>query len=99
MERDVVQGGGCHGGADLSLDEGGDEQGQELAAEQPLDPSRVLQQYWCGVLDALEQVVAPFEVGLVTVRGQYLGLRQVAVVSDLGFPSNRGGFFNDGRMC
>jgi hypothetical protein len=26
-------------------------------------------------------VVAPFEVGLVTVRGQYLGVRQVAVVS------------------
>ncbi len=45
VERDVVQGCGCHGGADLSFDEGGDEQGQELAAEQPLDPGRVLQQY------------------------------------------------------
>jgi hypothetical protein len=43
VERDVVQGRGCHGGANLSFDEGGDEQGQELAAEQPLDPSWVLQ--------------------------------------------------------
>jgi hypothetical protein len=39
----VVQAGGCHGGADLSFDEGGDEQGQELAAEQRFDPGRVLQ--------------------------------------------------------
>ena len=41
--RDVVQGRGCHGGADLPFDEGGDEQGQELAAEQSLDRCRVLQ--------------------------------------------------------
>src|SRR5674476_682577 len=95
VERDVIQGRGCHGGADLSFDEGGDEQRQELAAEQCFDPGRVLQQHWCGVLDAFEEVVAPFEVGLVTVRGEYLGVRQVAVISDQWEAAIAGGVVGD----
>jgi hypothetical protein len=42
----------------------------------------VLQQHGCGVLDALEQVVVPFEIGLVTVCGEYLGVGQVGVVGN-----------------
>ena len=91
----MVQGRGCHGGADLSFDEGGDEQGQELAAEQCFDPCRVLQQYGCGVLDALEEVVAPFEVGLVTVRGEYVGVGHVGVVSDQWEAAVAGGVVGD----
>src|SRR5665811_2583416 len=86
-----VQGRGCHGGADLPFDEGGDEQGQELAAEQSLDPCRVLQQHGCGVLDAFEQVVAPFEIGLVAVGGEYLGVGQVGVVGNQWKASVAGG--------
>jgi len=53
---------------------GTDEQGQELAAEQRFDPRWAVEQHGCGVLDALEQVVAAFEVRLVAVGAEDLGV-------------------------
>ena len=43
VELDGVQRRTGHGYADFSFDEGGDEQGEELAAEQGLDPCRAVQ--------------------------------------------------------
>ena len=53
-----------------------------MAAEQRLDPGRAAQQYGVGVLGGLEQVVAAFEVGLVAVGGQDVGVGERGVVGD-----------------
>lgn len=43
VERDVVQGGSAHRVADLTLDEGADEQREKLAAELRFDPGCVVE--------------------------------------------------------
>jgi hypothetical protein len=58
----------AHGGADLPFDEGADEQGEELAAEDRFDADGVAQPDRVGVLDAFEQVMTRFEFGLVVAR-------------------------------
>jgi len=58
--------------------------GQELAAEQGLDPGWIVEQHRGGVLDALEQVVSAFEVRLVAVGRQHLRVAQETVVADQG---------------
>ena len=81
--------------ADFAFDEGGDEQREELAAEQCLDPCWVVQQQGCGVLDGLEQVVAAFQVRLVAVGAEDLGVGQVAVVADQREAAVAGGVVGD----
>ena len=95
VERNVVQCRSAHGGADLAFDEGADEQGEELAAEQGFDPGRVVQQHRGGVLDAFEQVVAAFQVRLVAVGGQDFGVAQVAVVAGQRKAAVAGGVVGD----
>ncbi len=73
---------GFHRGADLAFDQRAEEQREELGAEQGLDAGGVAQQHWGGVLHGLEQVVTPFEVGLVAVGAQHLGVAQGGVVGD-----------------
>ena len=54
--------------------------GEELAAEQRLDPRGIAQEHRGGVLDGFEQVGTALEVGLVAVGGQHLGVGQPGVV-------------------
>jgi hypothetical protein len=53
-----------------------------LAAEGRFDAGGVARPGRVGVLDGLEQVVAAFEVGLVAVGGERLGVGQGGVVGD-----------------
>src|ERR1035437_1595512 len=48
-----------------------------------------------GVLDALEQVVSAFEVGLVAVGREDCGVGQVAVAGDQGEAAVAGGVVGD----
>jgi hypothetical protein len=54
VEGDLVGVGLAHPVSGFAFDEGADEEGQELAAEQGLDPGRVAQGDGCGVLDGFE---------------------------------------------
>jgi hypothetical protein len=73
---------GGHGGADLALDEGVDEQGQEVTAQQALDAGRAVEVNGGHRLGAFEAVVAALQVGLVAVGGQDLGRGEPGVVGD-----------------
>ena len=73
VEADGGAASGGHGGADLAFDEGVDEQGQEVAAQQGFDAGGAVQADRGDGLGAFEAVVASFEVRLVAVGGEDLG--------------------------
>ena len=56
-----------HRGADLALNEGLDQQGDEVEEEQSFDAALVLQEGRSNGVDRLELLVPLFEVGLVLV--------------------------------
>ncbi len=82
VEADLGEVGLLHAGTDLAFDERRDEERQELATEQGLDPGGAVEQHGRGVLDALEQVVTSFEVRLVAVGAKDVGVAQQSVVTD-----------------
>ena len=87
-----------HGGAEVAFDQAAAQQRDELAEEERFDALGVLEQHGRGVLDALELVMALFEVGLVAVGAQQFGVGELVVVADqreapvaCGVVGNRGG--------
>jgi hypothetical protein len=65
-----------HGGADLASDEGLDEHRDEVAAQQALDPGRVVEEDRGDELRALELGMPLLQVGLPLVGGPQRGLGQ-----------------------
>jgi hypothetical protein len=66
----------------LALDEGVDEQGQEVAAQQGFVAGWAVEVNRSDRLGAFEAVVASFEVRLVAVGGEDPGRGESGVVSD-----------------
>ena len=62
-----------HGPADHELDEGADEESDEVAGHEPLDARRVVEEHRCDELVTLQEVMAAFEAGLVLVDDEELG--------------------------
>lgn len=70
-----------------------------MAAEQRLDPGRVLEEDGGDGLGAFELGVAAFEVGLALVGGERLGRADVGVVGDEWDRNRVWGPTLPGRSC
>ena len=74
VERNVVQVAAVHGVADVSFDERAGEEREELAQQERFDAVGLLEVDGRDGLVVFEDVVSAFEVGLVAVRGEDLGV-------------------------
>lgn len=82
VERQFGDAFAVHRGAELALDQRAAQQGDEVAGEQRFDAGWAVERDGGGGVDGLELVVALFEVGLVAVGGQDLGVGERVVVAD-----------------
>jgi len=85
-----------HRGADLALDEGLDEQGQEVEQEKGLDPALVLEEGRSHRIHGLELLVPLLEVGLVLVFEEHLFGWKVVAVGDQRVHPVAAGVVSDG---